>query len=107
MAPSSPNSTAAATPTVISSPPWPVAASTPDRKRDGLLSTLGRQEDVAVGALGRGSRFGVLDRPAENRVAAEYLAQLSIRAPSVAAPVTALSGGNQQKALLARLLLAR
>jgi ABC-type sugar transport system ATPase subunit len=48
-----------------------------------------------------------LDRRRETQLAAEYFRQLSIKAPSLAAAVTALSGGNQQKVVLARLLLAR
>jgi ABC-type sugar transport system ATPase subunit len=80
---------------------------TEDRKRDGLLFNLDLRANVTVGALPALSRLGWLDRRRETQLAAEYFRQLSIKAPSLAAAVTALSGGNQQKVVLARLLLAR
>jgi ABC-type sugar transport system ATPase subunit len=80
---------------------------TEDRKRDGLLFNLDLRANVTLGALPAISRFGWLDRHRETQLAAEYFRQLSIRAPSLAAAVTTLSGGNQQKVVLARLLLAR
>jgi ribose transport system ATP-binding protein len=80
---------------------------TEDRKRDGLLFNLDVRANVTVGALPALSRLGWLDRRRETQLAAEYFRLLSIKAPSLAAAVTALSGGNQQKVVLARLLLAR
>ncbi|MBI4583864.1 MAG: sugar ABC transporter ATP-binding protein [Planctomycetes bacterium] len=80
---------------------------TEDRKGDGLLFNLGLRENISAGALSRISRFGFLDRRAETRFAEEFSRRFDLRAPSAAAPVGALSGGNQQKVILARLLLAR
>jgi ribose transport system ATP-binding protein len=51
------------------------------------------------------ARFGVIDSKAERRRAEEWMSRLHIKAPSLAAPLGTLSGGNQQKALLARWLM--
>jgi len=56
--------------------------------------------------LNRLSRFGVIGRAAERAQAARLMARLAIRAPNAAIPVGTLSGGNQQKVLLGRWLLA-
>jgi ABC-type sugar transport system ATPase subunit len=80
---------------------------TEDRKQDGLLFNLAVRENITIGSLGSVSCRGIMDRRAETRHAEELVRQLSIRAPAVTTPVTALSGGNQQKVILARLLLAK
>jgi ABC-type sugar transport system ATPase subunit len=48
--------------------------------------------------------FGLLDREKEKKIAARYFAQLRIKAASPEAPVSSLSGGNQQKVVLAKWL---
>ena len=51
-------------------------------------------------------RWGFLDRSGEQRTAEQQAERLQIKAPSLAAPVRVLSGGNQQKTALARWLAA-
>lgn len=80
---------------------------TEDRKREGLLFNLDLRANVTLGNLSALSAFGWLNRQRETELAAEYFRQLSVKAPSLAAAVTALSGGNQQKIVLARLLLSQ
>ena len=80
---------------------------TEDRKRDGLLLNFSIRENITIGSLAAVSRFGLLSRRAETASAAIYMRQFGIHAPSVATPVTALSGGNQQKVILGRLLAAK
>jgi ABC-type sugar transport system ATPase subunit len=48
-----------------------------------------------------------LDLKAENNVAEEYLTKLNIQTPSVKTPIKSLSGGNQQKVMLAKSLFAK
>ena len=62
--------------------------------------------NATLASLRRVSRAGVLDHPAEFRLAARYANDLRVRTPSLAERVGNLSGGNQQKVLIARGLLA-
>ena len=80
---------------------------TEDRKRDGLLFNLALRENITINSLNAVSRLQVLDRKRESRYAHEYMQALAIRAPSVATMVANLSGGNQQKVVLAKVLLAK
>lgn len=76
-----------------------------DRLGEGLFGTLSVRENVLVSALSRFSRWGVTNPRAESRAVARQRDELSIRAASAEANVLSLSGGNQQKVLLARALL--
>jgi ABC-type sugar transport system ATPase subunit len=75
------------------------------RKEQGLL--LGRPitENVSLASLARLSEFGLVRRRAERQAVTGALGQVGVRVPAQAAPVSTLSGGNQQKALFARILL--
>jgi ABC-type sugar transport system ATPase subunit len=75
---------------------------TDDRKRHGLLATRSVQENLSLWWLDRLTRFGILDTREERRMAAEKMKEFHIRASHPGAPITTLSGGNQQKVLLAR-----
>jgi rhamnose transport system ATP-binding protein len=76
------------------------------RKEQGLL--LGRPigENVSLASLDRFAAAGLVRRRAERQAVAAVLGQVGVRVPAQAAPVGTLSGGNQQKALFARILLA-
>lgn len=75
-----------------------------DRKRDGLFSMLPLSENVTVGSLRSRQRAGVIDRRKERTFVDGSIRRLSIVTPSAAQEVRFLSGGNQQKVLLARWL---
>jgi len=60
--------------------------------------------NVSLASLDRVSRRGLIDAGEERALAAAYLRQLRIKAPSVYTETGALSGGNQQKVALARWL---
>jgi ABC-type sugar transport system ATPase subunit len=78
---------------------------TSDRKAEGLTPSRSVVENVTLASLPRFSPLGWL-RPGREEAAVAGLArELEIQAPSLQAPVDTLSGGNQQKALLARLWL--
>ncbi|MEO7299342.1 MAG: sugar ABC transporter ATP-binding protein [Verrucomicrobiota bacterium] len=80
---------------------------TEDRKHDGLLFNFAIRENVTLHDFSQVSRFRVLDRARETECATHYLQKLSIRAPSVRTPVANLSGGNQQKVVLAKVLFPK
>ncbi|MGA8041170.1 MAG: sugar ABC transporter ATP-binding protein [Terracidiphilus sp.] len=72
-----------------------------DRQRDGLIPELSIRENIALAASG--GLF--LDRKRETAQVLQLARQLNIAAPDLEVPVTALSGGNQQKVLIARCLM--
>jgi ABC-type sugar transport system ATPase subunit len=78
-----------------------------ERKREGLLFNFAIRENITLHCLGGVSRFGVIDREQENAAAEKYRTDLSIRAGSVDVPVLTLSGGNQQKVVLGKVLMAK
>ncbi|HUC17347.1 MAG TPA: sugar ABC transporter ATP-binding protein [Acetobacteraceae bacterium] len=77
-----------------------------DRKSEGLLLPLSVRDNLTLPILGRLSRLGVIRGAAERRMSREIITRLGVVTPSAAQPVGALSGGNQQKVLLGRWLLA-
>jgi ABC-type sugar transport system ATPase subunit len=78
---------------------------TEDRKVLGLLPELSIRENVTIASLRRGSRRGLLPGKDMATEADRLLDSLRLRAGSYDQPVSTLSGGNQQKVLLARWLL--
>jgi erythritol transport system ATP-binding protein len=78
-----------------------------DRQASGLVQSLSVRDNVTLSTIGRLARFGFLSPAAEARAAQPLLERLRIKAPSLLAPVTALSGGNQQKLVLARGVMSR
>jgi ribose transport system ATP-binding protein len=77
----------------------------PDRLSEGLFGTLSVRENALVSVLGQYSRGGVMNRRAETRAVEAQRTSLGIKTESAEANVLSLSGGNQQKVLLARALL--
>ena len=75
---------------------------TEDRKGDGLAMQLSVESNITLARIpGRGLW---IDRNAEHRVAEQRREELDIRTPSMRRPVEALSGGTQQKVVVARWL---
>ena len=77
---------------------------TEDRKQLGLLLELSIRENASIAHLDEISRFWQVDRRRERSMVDRYLGGLRLRAGSWEQPVSSLSGGNQQKVLLARWL---
>jgi ribose transport system ATP-binding protein len=80
---------------------------TEDRKVLGLLPELSIRENVTIASLRRGSRRGLLPGREQGAEADRLLDSLRLRAGDYDQPVSTLSGGNQQKVLLARWLLTK
>ncbi|UUN30251.1 sugar ABC transporter ATP-binding protein [Streptomyces sp. FIT100] len=76
-----------------------------ERKAQGLLMLESVTRNVSVSSLSRFSRGGWLDRGEERRAAQRSTRELSLRPDNPDARIRTLSGGNQQKAVLARWLL--
>lgn len=76
-----------------------------ERKAQALLMLESVTRNVSVSSLSRFSRGGWLDRGAERKAARAATRELSLRPDNPDTPVRTLSGGNQQKAVLARWLL--
>jgi ribose transport system ATP-binding protein len=77
-----------------------------DRHSEGLAMSLSVRENAALSALKSFTRGPFVSRTEERAGVGASLASLSVRAPSTEAPVSALSGGNQQKVVIARALLS-
>lgn len=78
-----------------------------DRKRHGLVLSMNLRENLTLPLLDRfRGWFGRANRSGERRLSEEYVRRFSIRAPGVEAAIRGLSGGNQQKVVLAKALAA-
>ena len=75
-----------------------------DRRKTGLILDMAIRENITLPALSRYASTGLLNRKAEQTVASEMCAKLNVKAPSVESQVGNLSGGNQQKVVLAKWL---
>lgn len=76
-----------------------------DRKQLGIISGLSVAENISISNLSSVSRFGfIISRKKERELATKYKEILSIRTPSVNQKINNLSGGSQQKAIVARCL---
>lgn len=77
-----------------------------ERKRDGILPDLSVEQNIALSSLSRVSTFGVRRPRSIRRQAERLIGALDIRPADPTLKAGALSGGNQQKVLLARWLAA-
>ncbi|MGW6060555.1 sugar ABC transporter ATP-binding protein [Streptomyces sp. NPDC055189] len=75
-----------------------------DRKAEGIVPGLSVRENIALAALPRLSRFGLVDESAIDKIVDTFMKRLRIKASGPHQKVGELSGGNQQKVLLARWL---
>ena len=81
-----------------------VAYVTEDRKGRGIFPTLNTQKNITLTRLGEFTKSGFLRLSFETEVAQATLSEFGIRSDAINRPIASLSGGNQQKALLARFL---
>ncbi|HWE41694.1 MAG TPA: sugar ABC transporter ATP-binding protein [Gemmatimonadaceae bacterium] len=81
-----------------------VAMCAEDRKRLGLFMDNSVRWNISIARLAAISAFGFVRRGRETSLARGFVDRLRVRAPDLATPVRQLSGGNQQKTVLARWL---
>ncbi len=82
-----------------------LAMITEDRKGDGLALDLSVLDNAGLASFGRASSFGIIDGARRRAMVDAKVTELSIRPPGTARPVRQLSGGNQQKVVIAKWLL--
>jgi monosaccharide-transporting ATPase len=75
-----------------------------DRKLEGIVPWLSVRENIVLALLPQLSRRGIIDESRSKAIAVDFVARLGIRCSSPEQAVGELSGGNQQKVLLARWL---
>ena len=78
-----------------------------DRRRCGVIGAMSVRENITLPNLAAFARLGLVNRRAEAAAAREIATRLTVKAPSIDAPVGTLSGGNQQKVVLGRWLALR
>ena len=78
-----------------------------DRKNEGLMLPMTVRENLSFAAIEGFSRFGIVNRKAEEAAIDEVIKLLQIRSEGIDGPVAALSGGNQQKVVIGKWLMTR
>ena len=76
-----------------------------DRKRDGIIADLSVRENIILALQVMKGFFKPMSRSEADKFATEYVKALGIKTASLDTPIKSLSGGNQQKVILARWLL--
>jgi ABC-type sugar transport system ATPase subunit len=78
-----------------------------DRKRHGLTLSMNARENITLPILDQLARFSWVRNAAERALAGSYFARLRVRAPHLDTATAGLSGGNQQKLVMARWVAAK
>jgi len=84
-----------------------IALVSEDRKRLGLFAEMSVGANITICALAKATTAGLLRPGRETRIAEESVARLGVKTSGTEAAITSLSGGNQQKVVLARWLAAK
>jgi ribose transport system ATP-binding protein len=75
-----------------------------DRKVDGIIPDMSIRENMTLALLPKLRKAGIVDRARQNEIVERFIKALRIKCASPDQPIKELSGGNQQKVLLARWL---
>ena len=78
-----------------------------DRRRHGVVMEMSVVANMTLAILRELSRFGILNQRNEQSIANSFVSRLRVKTSSIDAPVSSLSGGNQQKVALARWLATK
>jgi ABC-type sugar transport system ATPase subunit len=84
-----------------------IALVTEDRKRLGLFAAMCVGENISICTLDQAGAAGLISRRREWQLAGQTANRLAVKTSGLSAPVTSLSGGNQQKCILGRWLQTR
>ncbi len=76
-----------------------------DRKTEGLMLPMSVRDNLSFAALGRLSRWGIVDGVGERDAIERVMRQLGVRSAGTGLPAAALSGGNQQKLVIGKWLM--
>ena len=77
-----------------------------DRKKLGLNLIMSIKENTTLSSLDKVSKFGILNEDAEVAYTTKYVEEIRTKTPSIDVAVNTLSGGNQQKVVLAKALMS-
>jgi erythritol transport system ATP-binding protein len=75
-----------------------------DRQRDGLVQTFDVGTNLTLASLGRSLVRGIISRRTENDRATALIADVTVKTPGPDLPIGALSGGNQQKVVIGKIV---
>jgi|LSQX01.3.fsa_nt_gb ABC-type sugar transport system ATPase subunit len=75
-----------------------------DRHGEGIFPDLGVGENITVGNMEQLSRSGIIDKKRRVNIGHQYIDEFQIKTTGYTQPIMSLSGGNQQKAVFARLM---
>lgn len=78
-----------------------------DRRRHGVVLEMPISANITLAALDQLSHYWAMDFRKEKEIAADYTRRFGIKTPAIFTPVSALSGGNQQKVALSRWLVTK
>ena len=78
-----------------------------DRKNEGVMLPMSVRDNLSFAALGRFTRYGIVNTAAEAAAIDEMIRVIQIKSDGVDGPVAALSGGNQQKVVIAKWLMTK
>jgi len=78
-----------------------------DRRTEGIFPRLSVRENLTASVLPQISRFGVISRRKQDAMVRHFIGELGIKTSGPGAAITELSGGNQQKVLIARALCTK
>jgi erythritol transport system ATP-binding protein len=78
-----------------------------DRQRSGLVPTMNVQQNMTLACVSALAARGYVPPSREEAVASEWGGRLRLKTPAMTAPIGALSGGNQQKVVIARNMMTR
>lgn len=80
---------------------------TEDRKSQGLVLQLPLMDNINLASLDHLSNFGIVNRKREEELSSKYMSELNIKATDIRQTTKNLSGGNQQKVVLAKWLCSK